>query len=95
MKIKCPQGQGQMIIPPDENNGINRCELCRFEFTPSNHTIYNKKDDDDIYVNILHRLDCIDGNNQFSSKEILINQEKIINLLEDIRLSLDKLSRQT
>lgn len=94
MKIKCPKCLVQFIIPPDEYNGVNRCELCRFEFTPSNHTPYNQKDDDNIYVKILHRLDCIDGNNQFSSKEMLINQEKIINLLEDISLTLDKLSRQ-
>jgi len=94
MKIKCPKCWVHFIIPPDEYNGINRCELCRFEFTPSNHTNYNQKDDSNVYINILNRLDCIDSNNQYYSKEMLMNQDKIINLLEEISLKLDELSKQ-
>lgn len=84
MKIKCPKCSVQFIIPSDEYNGINRCELCRFEFIPS-----RQKDDSQKFTDILNQLNFMDENNRFYSKQMLINHEKIIDQLEEIKLKLD------
>ncbi len=89
MKVKCPKCSAQFIIPSDEYNGINRCELCRSEFIPS-----SPKDDSQFFTDVFNQLKCINENNHFYSKEILLNQDKIIDLLESINLKMDNLSKQ-
>jgi hypothetical protein len=90
MKVKFPNGSAQFIMPSDEYNGINQCELCRSEFIPS-----SPKDDFKHFTDIFYQLKCIDEINQFYSKKIIINQDKIIELVESINFKMDNLSKQS